>query len=349
MIHNEQKIFHTVIVVALAILLAGVLCTSEVMADNVAQNSSRVVNTTPVIISSDTVIPTDTSLNGQIPDITSSATPVPERNKELTQKSIDEADAQINKVNRIIAWFNSNKSTSSDPEIPAIISKKEIALDYLSKARDAFAGGDYVQADIKAKDAFGKANESYYHALERQDTLSTRFPPNDCKSPPLTFDQVVLALGVGIIPALLATVLYSLTNTIPLPLMNRLLNSVHRNSGYAVFIIAWIVFAITPVLGGIAKEQSHLVAVAISGIWVCLILVLVSMVLITIGSVIVQTIRFLMKRGTGQNSHGENYWMTGVEKTRVVLLIVLLVILTLLMPQVIAIGLKISSIPLLCM
>lgn len=49
MIHNERNIFHTVTMVVLAILFAGLLCMPAVTADQVKQNTSQIVNTTPHI------------------------------------------------------------------------------------------------------------------------------------------------------------------------------------------------------------------------------------------------------------------------------------------------------------
>jgi len=286
------------------------------------------------------------SPEAQVVTLTSATPTIPPTDRERAEQTIANTELVIDNVDKEIAWFRSNRSTSDDSEVQVIIVKREIAAAHLSTARDAFAGEDYVQAHLQAQDAFDKANETYYQALYRQQHLII---PSGCGYPPPTFDQVVLALGLGIIPALLTAILFSLTNTVPLPLVNRIAKSVYRNSVYAVFIIAWIFFAITPILGGFVREHSHLLALVISGIWVFLILVLVSMVLITISWGILQTIRFLMKRGVLQKTGSDDYQMIRMERIRNAIQILLLVLLTLFMPMVFLMGVTISAAPFLCM
>ena len=78
------------------------------------------------------------------------------------------AQVPINKVNIIIAWFKGNPTTANDQQLPSIITKREMAMSYISNANVNFAQGNFVQARQKAQDAFLKANESYTEALARQ-------------------------------------------------------------------------------------------------------------------------------------------------------------------------------------
>ena len=85
------------------------------------------------------------------------------------------AQVPITNVDAIIAWFKGNSSTANDQQLSTIITKREVAVSYVSTANDDIAGGNYAQARQKAQDAFLKANESYTDALARQKELSSGF------------------------------------------------------------------------------------------------------------------------------------------------------------------------------
>jgi hypothetical protein len=85
------------------------------------------------------------------------------------------AQVPITNVDAIIAWFKGNSSTANDQQLPTIITKREVAVSYVSTANDDIASGSYAQARQKAQDAFLKANESYTEALARQKELSSGF------------------------------------------------------------------------------------------------------------------------------------------------------------------------------
>jgi hypothetical protein len=95
--------------------------------------------------------------------------------KAWAESEVAAAQVPINNVDGIIAWFNGNQSTSSDPQLPAIITKREVAVSYISTANDEITSGNYEQARAKAQDAFAKGNESYNDALTRQDKLMHGF------------------------------------------------------------------------------------------------------------------------------------------------------------------------------
>jgi hypothetical protein len=85
------------------------------------------------------------------------------------------AQVPITNVDAIIAWFKGNSSTANDQQLPTIITKREVAVSYVSNANDHIAEGNFVLARQKAQDAFLKANESYTEALARQKELSSGF------------------------------------------------------------------------------------------------------------------------------------------------------------------------------
>jgi hypothetical protein len=87
------------------------------------------------------------------------------------ENEVANAGIPINNVDTVIAWFKSNASTKDDPQLPAIIAKREVAVSYISTATDEINNGQYDQARAKAQEAFNKGNESYTDALARQKTL----------------------------------------------------------------------------------------------------------------------------------------------------------------------------------
>lgn len=102
------------------------------------------------------------------------------------EKSLDKAWAEfevlhaqtpIADVDRVIAWFKGNQSTSSNPELPPIIAKREIAVSYISAANDQIASGQYSLARSKSSEAYAKGNESYTEALALQKKAMSGFDP----------------------------------------------------------------------------------------------------------------------------------------------------------------------------
>ena len=91
--------------------------------------------------------------------------------KAWAENEVAAAQVPINNVDAIIGWFKGNTSTANDQQLPTIITKREVAVSYISNANDNIAGGSYAQARQKAQDAFLKGNESYTEALARQKEL----------------------------------------------------------------------------------------------------------------------------------------------------------------------------------
>jgi hypothetical protein len=91
--------------------------------------------------------------------------------KAWAEYDVAAAQVPINNVDAIIAWFKGNTSTANDQQLPTIITKREVAVSYISNANDNIAEGNFVQARQKAQDAFLKGNESYTEALARQKEL----------------------------------------------------------------------------------------------------------------------------------------------------------------------------------
>jgi hypothetical protein len=120
--------------------------------------------------------------------------------KAWAENEVSAAQVPINNVDAIISWFKGNSSTANDQQLPAIITKREVAVSYISNANDAISAGNYAQARVKAQDAFSKGNESYTEALARQKQLLSGW-----SLPIPKIDGVVLII-FGIVAAALIVV-----------------------------------------------------------------------------------------------------------------------------------------------
>jgi len=108
-------------------------------------------------------------------DLTAAQTSIDAGEKAVDQawaeNEITNAQVPITNVDNVIAWFKGNQSTANDVQLPAIVAKRESAVNYLSTANDDISNGNYEQARTKAAEAFSKGNESYTDALARKNQL----------------------------------------------------------------------------------------------------------------------------------------------------------------------------------
>jgi hypothetical protein len=95
--------------------------------------------------------------------------------KAWAESEVLNSQTPIDNVDRVIGWFKGNTSTASLPELAPIVSKREIAVSYISTAQDQIASGEYSQARSKAGEAFAKGNESYTDALALQKKTMSGF------------------------------------------------------------------------------------------------------------------------------------------------------------------------------
>jgi hypothetical protein len=120
------------------------------------------------------------------------------------ENEVANAQIPINNVDNVIQWFKGNKSTSDDAQLATIITKREVAVSYLSTANDEISNGNYAQARVKAQDAFNKGNESFTDALARKKVLESGW----FQLPSLPKLPGGIFLIVGIIVVVLAVVGY---------------------------------------------------------------------------------------------------------------------------------------------
>jgi len=100
--------------------------------------------------------------------------------KASAERDVASAQMPIDNIDGLIEYFSQNDVRNSDPDIRAIITKREIAVGYLSQANDAIAAGNYTLARIYARNACEKESESYNDTLIKvpQVKLSKVFPPH---------------------------------------------------------------------------------------------------------------------------------------------------------------------------
>jgi hypothetical protein len=110
-------------------------------------------------------------------DLTAAQTSISDGEKALdkawAENEVAAAQIPINNVDGVIAWFKGNQSTANDQQLSTIVTKREVAVSYISAANDQIASGEYSQARSKAQEAYAKGNESYNDALARQKQLTS--------------------------------------------------------------------------------------------------------------------------------------------------------------------------------
>jgi hypothetical protein len=111
---------------------------------------------------------------------------------------VTNAQIPINNVDGVIAWFKGNASTKDDAQLATIITKREVAVSYISTANDDISNGNYAEARNKAQEAFDKGNESYTDALARQKQLLSGWQlpglPNFGKIPIIPIVAVIIVV-----------------------------------------------------------------------------------------------------------------------------------------------------------
>jgi hypothetical protein len=125
--------------------------------------------------------------------------------KAWAEYEIAAAQVPINNVDAIIGWFKGNSSTANDQQLSTIITKREVAVSYISNANDNIAQGNYVLARQKAQEAFSKGNESYTDALARQKQLMSGWLPS---LPKINSTVGIIIAVVAVILIIVGVVIY---------------------------------------------------------------------------------------------------------------------------------------------
>jgi hypothetical protein len=267
--------------------------------------------------------------------------------KDRAVLAVSDAEGMIRKTDGIIGWFRGN-ATRDDPGLLVIIGKREIAFNYLTTAKVEIQNGNYERAREKAEEAFQKANESYYDALQRQESINLRYYPPSCELK-LPFDKTVCILLIGLVPVLLTVLIHSLVQTNPAIRDGLLRRFMGMATSFILFIGVSLLFTalVTGVKIGYVTALWQWVYLALVP-WVCLMLVLIILSVIAIGYEIFPLGRFIIstKPQTADTERGTRRLLAG-ENWRVVRnSVTIMLILT--MPLVIYIGILIAY-PVRCM
>jgi len=127
--------------------------------------------------------------------------------KAWAEKEISDAQGPINNVDALIAYFQGNTSTSSDARLSEVITKREVAVSYISAANDALTNGNFAQARAKAEDAYSKGNESYNDALTFKTAVEATWNPfAGLGSVGSIFSSSIIVIVVGVIAVVLIIV-----------------------------------------------------------------------------------------------------------------------------------------------
>jgi len=110
--------------------------------------------------------------------------------KAWAEKEVSNAAATIESLDGMITYFVENRSMASDPQVLAIITKRESAVQYYSQAQDNLNAKNYPLARSKAADGLSKANEALTDANNLKERIGEGFNFGG---------NLLLYIGVGVI------------------------------------------------------------------------------------------------------------------------------------------------------
>lgn len=114
--------------------------------------------------------------------------------KAWAEKEVSNTAATIESLDGMITYFVENRSMGSDPQVVAIMTKRESAVQFYSQAKDALNANNYSLARSKATDGLNKANEALTDANKLQEKIGQGFSLGG---------DLLLYLGVGIVLVLI--------------------------------------------------------------------------------------------------------------------------------------------------
>jgi len=110
--------------------------------------------------------------------------------KAWAQKSVADTGAAIESLDGMITYFVENRSMASDPQVVAIMTKRESAVQFYSQAQDNLNGENYPLARSKAADGLSKANEALADATALRERIGEGFGLGG---------DLLLYIGIGIV------------------------------------------------------------------------------------------------------------------------------------------------------
>lgn len=95
--------------------------------------------------------------------------------KAWAEKSVADTGAAIASLDGMITYFVENRSMGTDPQVIAIMTKRESAVQFYSQAQDNLNGKNYSLARSKAGDGLNKANEALAEANALRERIGEGF------------------------------------------------------------------------------------------------------------------------------------------------------------------------------
>ncbi len=114
--------------------------------------------------------------------------------KAWTEKAVADTGAAIESLDGMITYFVENRSMNSDPQVVAIMTKRESAVQFYSQAQDNLNAENYQLARSKAADGLSKANEALADANALKERIGEGFNLGG---------DLLLYIGVGVVLVLI--------------------------------------------------------------------------------------------------------------------------------------------------
>ncbi|KAF5087616.1 hypothetical protein DSECCO2_48060 [anaerobic digester metagenome] len=114
--------------------------------------------------------------------------------KAWAEKAVANTGAAIESLDGMITYFVENRSMSADPQVVAIMTKRESAVQFYSQAQDNLNGKNYPLARSKATDGLNKANEALGDANALREKIGDGFNIGG---------NLLLYIGIGVVIVLI--------------------------------------------------------------------------------------------------------------------------------------------------
>ncbi|KDE56462.1 hypothetical protein [Methanoculleus sp. MH98A] len=110
--------------------------------------------------------------------------------KAWAEKSVADTGAAIESLDGMITYFVENRSMSADPQVVAIMTKRESAVQFYTQAQDNLNAENYPLARSKAGDGLNKANEALTDANALREKIGEGFGLGG---------DLLLYIGIGVV------------------------------------------------------------------------------------------------------------------------------------------------------
>lgn len=114
--------------------------------------------------------------------------------KAWAEKMVTDTSVAIESLDEMITYFVENRSMASDPQVVAIMTKRESATQFYSQAQDNLNAKNYPLARSKADDSLKKANEALADANALRERIGEGFNLNG---------NLLLYIGLGVVIVLI--------------------------------------------------------------------------------------------------------------------------------------------------